>query len=113
MFTIPDAATKLLFGPTLAPSYLAYIEWFTEFRARPEPNHGMYKVSRARQGPSRVASIICITKISQSIHLLPLVGHSISRDLNSDTVLEEMDCFLVNPFNVSDTYALFNSSVLT
>ncbi|KAF8337856.1 hypothetical protein F5887DRAFT_1077979 [Amanita rubescens] len=112
VFTIPEAASKLLFGPTVAPSYLAYVEWFTEFRTHPEPNHGMYKVSHARRGPSRVASIICVTKISQSIHLFPLVGHTISRDLSSDTVLEEVDYFLVNPFNVSDTYVLFNSAVI-
>jgi hypothetical protein len=104
VFTIPNVAAEQLFGPTPPSSYLAYIEWFMEFRPHPEPNHGMYKVSHARHGPLRVASIICVTNISQSIHLSPLVGPTVSRDLSSDTVLEQLDHFLINPFQVSETY---------
>lgn len=110
IFTIRDAAANLLFGPNPPSSHLAYVEWFTDFRPNSGQNHHMYKVSRVYQGLLRVASIICVTKIAQSVHLFPLVGHTIPRDLSSDTVLEAFDHFLVNPFNIADTYILFNSA---
>lgn len=69
----------------------------------------MYKVSRARQGSFRIASIIYVSKIVQSIHLCPLVGATMPHELSSDTVLEQYDDFLVNPFNAMGTYTLFHS----
>jgi hypothetical protein len=92
------------------PEHLAYIEWFTPFRAEPESNSKMYKVARSLHQASRLASIIPVSAIEQSIHLVPLPGGSIPREWSCHTVLERCDNFLVNPFTDRRTYTLFTSS---
>jgi hypothetical protein len=109
VFTIAATAAGLLFGSTPPSEHLAYVEWFTPFRPNPDPIHGMYKVSRAYTGNSRYASIILVSRISQSIHLTPLIGDVIPRDLSSEMVLERCDNFLVNPFNVLESYVFLNN----
>ncbi|KAJ7916577.1 hypothetical protein B0H13DRAFT_1609195, partial [Mycena leptocephala] len=47
---------------------LAYVERFSAFPRRPEPNHLMFKISRPEE---RLASIIPIENIRRSIHLFP------------------------------------------
>ena len=108
VFTLGAAAAGQLFGPNLPPQHLAYVEWFTPFHPNPEPNHRMYKVSRACQDGSRIASIIYVSKIVRSIHLCLIMGAVIPCKLSSDTVLEHYNDFLINPFNVMDTYTLFH-----
>jgi hypothetical protein len=88
------------------PEHLAYVEWFTPFRAEPEPNSKMYKVTRALQGNSRLASIVPVSRIGQSLHLIPLPGGTIPRDWSSDTVLDHCQTFLVNSFTDRRTYIL-------
>jgi hypothetical protein len=88
------------------PEHLAYVEWFTPFRAEPERNSRMYKVSRALQGTSRLASIIPVSRIEQSLHLIPLPGNHIPREWSSSTVLELCQTFLVNSFTNRRTYLL-------
>ncbi|KAF8715292.1 hypothetical protein AX14_012641 [Amanita brunnescens Koide BX004] len=109
VFSISPMAKKLLF-PTNnePPEHLAYIEWFTPFQPRPEPNSRLYKVSRAHRGDARMASIIPVGNITQSIHLIPLVGSTMPRNLNSLTVLDHCQSFLVNSFMNTDTYLMFN-----
>jgi hypothetical protein len=58
----------------------------------------MYKVSRALQGTSRLASIIPVSRIEQSLHLIPLPGSYILREWHSSTILEHCQTFLVNSF---------------
>jgi len=50
-----------------------YIEWFTPFQSA-IPDLGMYLVSWSTQQYRRHASIISVTQIEQSIHLLPKFG---------------------------------------
>ena len=102
-------AKRLLF-PTNSqpPEHLAYVEWFTPFQPRPEANSHLYKVSRAHRGDARMASIIPVGNITQSIHLVPLVGSMMARDWNSATVLERCQSFFVNSFMNTQTYLLFN-----
>ncbi|KAF8337229.1 hypothetical protein F5887DRAFT_890749 [Amanita rubescens] len=112
IFSITPRACKLLFGDSNhPPHHLAYVEWFTPFQRTPEPKTGLYKVSRSFQQNARVASIVPVTDISQSIHLSPLPGRSMPREWNSHTVLEECNTFLVNPFTDYRTYLLFQSSL--
>ncbi|KAG1740565.1 hypothetical protein EDD22DRAFT_786826 [Suillus occidentalis] len=65
-------ATQLLFPPAnQPPNHLAYVEWFTPFSATPDPRHSMYKVTRFIWSGERVASIIPVSNISCSVHLIP------------------------------------------
>ena len=109
VFSISPAAQRLLFPMNnQPPEHLAYIEWFTPFWPQPEVNSRLYKVSHAHHRDARIASIIPIGNITQSIHLFPLVGSTVPRDWNSATVIEHCQSFLVNSFMNVQTYVMFN-----
>ncbi|KAM6489030.1 hypothetical protein JOM56_015520 [Amanita muscaria] len=73
VFTIGSEALKHLYGSCEhPPKHLAYVEWFTPFRPSPEADSLLYKIERSCQGNSRLASIIPVSHIAQSIHLSPL-----------------------------------------
>lgn len=88
IFTLPEE-----YGSFKDP--LAYVEWF-------KPLHqmdnivGMYKVSRSSHLHRRRASIIPVTQIARSCHLLPAFGHSMDRTWTTDNVLESSSSFLLN-----------------
>jgi hypothetical protein len=108
VFSIGTAAVQQLFGAAQPPTHLAYIEWFTAFRRDREPNHGMFKISRCLHGNSRLASVVVANRIRQSIHLFPCVGPTISRTVNSSTIIDNYDSFFVNPYTDKRTYLLFS-----
>ncbi|KAJ7508086.1 hypothetical protein B0H11DRAFT_1611128, partial [Mycena galericulata] len=62
---------------------LAYVEWFSAFPRRPEPNHLMYKISSLEE---RIASIFPIENIRRSIHLFPQFGPVVPRAWTSQNV---------------------------
>ncbi|KAJ7914154.1 hypothetical protein B0H13DRAFT_1611840, partial [Mycena leptocephala] len=64
---------------------LAYVEWFSAFPRRPEPNHLMFKISRLEE---RIASIIPIENIRRSIHFFPQFGPVVPRAWTSQNVLD-------------------------
>src|ERR1700760_725561 len=110
VFSISKTSQRHLFedqpGP---PEHLAYVEWFTPFRAEPDSNSKMYKVAHSLNGTSRLASVIPVSAIGQSIHLIPLPGCSIPREWSSNTILDHCHNFLVNSFTDRRTYILFNT----
>ena len=68
IFTMPDhLRTQNI------PKGLAYIEWFTPFRA-PNSDTGFYSVSRSHQNWMLSAAIIPIDSIVSSCHLIPKFG---------------------------------------
>ena len=82
---------------------MAYVEWFTAFTT-PNPNHGMYKVSRALRNGERLCSIIPVSDFRRSIHLIPRFGKVASAHSTSSNVLEQCDSFYVNPFSDRHAY---------
>ena len=76
------------------------------FRAEPEQNSKMYKVTCALQGTAQLASIVPVSRIDQSLHLIPLAGSSVPHEWRSSTVLDHCQTFLVNSFSNCRTYLL-------
>ncbi|KAJ7061779.1 hypothetical protein C8F01DRAFT_1286849 [Mycena amicta] len=76
---------------------LAYIEWFTPLTRRDDVL-GMFKVSAASHNQHRRASIIPVTLINRSCHLIPQLARKITSDLTSETVLDRAKAFYLNPY---------------
>ncbi|KAJ6615500.1 hypothetical protein B0H10DRAFT_1729392, partial [Mycena sp. CBHHK59/15] len=64
----------------------AYVEWFSAFKPQPERYHLMYKVSRTVRNGDRMADIIPVDNIQQSIHLLSKFGPMAPMEWKSSNV---------------------------
>ncbi|KAJ7052173.1 hypothetical protein C8F01DRAFT_998440 [Mycena amicta] len=76
---------------------LAYIEWYKPLTTR-DDTLGMFKISAATQNNRRRASIIPVTLINRSCHLIPRFPRQIDRTLTSDNVLDRAKNFYLNPY---------------
>ena len=87
------------------PEHLAYIEWFSPF-THPDPNHGLYKLTRSLNGGQRLASIVEIKDIRRSCQLWPAFGPVAPRDWSSSNVLEQCSTFFVSAFSDLHAYQI-------
>ncbi|KAF5388369.1 hypothetical protein D9615_000743 [Tricholomella constricta] len=105
IFTLPPASLPLLFPSKIfPPRHLAYVEWFTNFTPYPDPNFKMYKVKRAFADGERIASVVPVSIIQRSVHLLPKWGAAVPPSWTSQTVLDACPSFFVNSFKDSHTH---------
>ena len=104
IFTLPKNEVERIFGTKDAPRYLAYVHWFTPF-SQPNATHGMYRVSHAFRDGVREASIIPLSAIRRSVHLIPAFGpNPIPPSWHSYNVLNVCQKFYVNSFTDRHLY---------
>ena len=110
VFEIPNRVIEEVFTApnTPPPGYLAYVEWFSPIPVTRGPNHLLYKVTRLTQNGCRRASIIPVTSIIRSVHLLPSFGLHTPREWNTFTVLELCNSFYINPFSDRENYLVLS-----
>ncbi|KAH9909444.1 uncharacterized protein BXZ73DRAFT_59483 [Epithele typhae] len=85
---------------------LAYVEWYTPFH-EPDPTTGMFQVSVSSHNHHRRSSIIPITSIARSCHLIPVFGKAVNRAWTTDNVLDLCKRFFVNPYLRHHDFVLF------
>ena len=112
VFELPDRVISEVFSEHITPpKYLAYVEWFSPLPPRPDPKHGMYRVSRLIENGHRAASVIDLKSIVRSVHLIPQFGPVKPREWNSFTVLDLCNKFYINPFADVDSYLTFEKII--
>lgn len=90
IFNLPSA-----YGSFAEP--LAYVEWFKPLRT-PDKENGMYKTSWSSRQHRRNASIIPVSQIARSCHLIPVFGSEVNERWTTHNVLEESNEFYVNHY---------------
>ncbi|KAG2045533.1 hypothetical protein BDR06DRAFT_900572, partial [Suillus hirtellus] len=85
---------------------LAYVEWFSAFSPLPDTHSGLYKVRRLVSDGERQVSIVPVSLISRSAHLLPKWGGAVPAEWTSLEVLDTCATFFLNVFK--DMYTYFN-----
>lgn len=100
VFKIPKAMEAVTFGENITPpEHLAYVEWFTRPRTC-DTNSGMYQISYSRMANGeRESSIIEVSTIARTAHLLPNFGHKANTRWTSETVLDDCDRFMIGNRN--------------
>jgi hypothetical protein len=96
------------------PSVYAYVEWFTDpIYTGPTQHSGMPSVQRSTHQQAWRASIIPVSAIWRSCHLLPcLTTRKCPLTWTSDTVLDEVNRFFINSYLDSHMFYLLRYSRL-
>lgn len=100
IFMLPESYGRRFKDP------LAYIEWFTPFR-QPAPDIGLFKVSHSSHNHRRRVSVIPVTQIVRSCHLLPVWGKRMDASWTSENVLDKCKQFYVNAYLRHHDFVLF------
>ena len=84
-----------------SPEYcklVAFVKWFTLFCSELDSDTGMFKVSHSSQNHCCQVSIIWLSQIVCSCHLIPVRGKSIDCSWTSENILDCCKQFYVNPY---------------
>ena len=103
VFQFPENASHLL-NCDIPKCHFAYVEWFSKIGGAPDRNHKMFKVTRLFQDGHRVVSVIPLSRIHRSVHLLPKFGQIAPCDWTSATVLERCNAFYINQLSDRHSY---------
>lgn len=108
IFRLPEIVNRdgfMTSAPSNWPRYpLAYVTWFTRFKASPDPHIGMYQVEPAKDSRGQAQStIISLTDIRQSCMLTPSRA-TWNKTWKTETVLDECQSFFVNNLQSKYTY---------
>lgn len=103
IFNLPPECNPTALG---VADPLAYVEWFTPFHAVDQPT-GMYIVSHSTRQHRRYTSVIRVTDIVRTVHLIPYAGRHIDRSWTSSNVLDRCSRFLVNPYLRHHDFVLY------
>ncbi|KAG1736903.1 uncharacterized protein EDB91DRAFT_1055412, partial [Suillus paluster] len=107
VFSLPQTVVKRYFNPqNPPPQHFAYVEWFSAFSPLPDTHSGLYKVRRLVRDTERQVSIVPVSLICRSAHLLPKWGGAVPAEWMSLDVLDTSPLFFLNVFK--DTYTYFN-----
>lgn len=110
IFSMPPSISEAVFPGIAVPKHLAYVEWYTKFLQHPDANHGMYKISlqcdRNSSSKNGIGSIVAVSDLVRSVHLLPFFGPYANPEWTSKNVLDLCKYFFVNPFTDKSLYRL-------
>ncbi|KAH9919668.1 uncharacterized protein B0H18DRAFT_1213673 [Fomitopsis serialis] len=77
IFSLTKNDVQQLFPPGVqVPRHLVYIEWFSSFSADADERYQMYRVKKLT-GSAKIASVVPLTLVKQSVHLYPKWGYPI------------------------------------
>jgi hypothetical protein len=99
IFSIPEPLRLSLFKPGIdVPKHLAYVEWYSPLDSR-DPNHRMFKIFPLKDSEgTRICSVIPLTDVQRSVHLIPRFGPVAPVTWTSNNVLDECNTFFLNDF---------------
>jgi len=99
IFCIPERFHAHLFNPEIdVPDHLAYVEWYSPLDMQ-DPNHKMFKISPLKDSDgARICSVIPLTDVERSVHLIPRFGPVAPVNWMSSNVLDECTNFFLNDF---------------
>ncbi|KAI0676310.1 hypothetical protein C8Q78DRAFT_1084559, partial [Trametes maxima] len=104
IFDLPKVYKAQVLGVT---DPLAYVEWFTPFNTVDSVT-GMYVVSPSTRQHERHVSVLPLTHIIRSCHLIPVWGKSIQNHTISGDILDSLQTkFYVNPYLRHQDFVLF------
>jgi hypothetical protein len=100
IFSIPKRFHAHLFmRPRIdVPDHLAYVEWYSPLETQ-DPNHRMFKITPLKDSDGmRICSVIPLTDVQRSVHLIPRFGPVAPVNWMSDNVLDQCTTFFLNDF---------------
>ncbi|KAH9922147.1 hypothetical protein B0H21DRAFT_841842 [Amylocystis lapponica] len=104
IFRLPEE-----YGPA-SKHPVAYMEWFTPFHTV-APDTGMFKISWSTRMHRRRTSIIPVTQIERSCHLIPHFGREVNLQWSSGDILDQCSTFYVNPYLRHHDFVLLRHAV--
>lgn len=77
---------------------LAYVEWFTPLGSVYNADVGMFSLSRSTHNHQRRLSIIPISQVERTCHLIPVFGAEIDKSWTREKISRLSTRFFVNPY---------------